>query len=171
MLDPDDELLAFITAREKQESSLKIRLPVKRISVFRTPTDEYLVCYDGKDNDRYGWPVLILPRFVEYAFYVNAKGNRTRKNFLIEWEGCSESYALAWPYVIAFDSSFIEIRHAMTVRLKGDKNFLPNFVFFRVIWNRLYAGNISDASNIALVIPFTARWQILHNPTVNTCLN
>ncbi|SAM03842.1 hypothetical protein [Absidia glauca] len=100
MLDPDDELLAFITAREKQESSLKIRLPVKHISVFKTPTDEFLVCYD------------------EYAFYVNAKGNRTRKDFLIEWEGCSESYALAWPYVIAFDSSFIEVRHAMTGHLE-----------------------------------------------------
>ncbi|CAO3596706.1 unnamed protein product [Absidia cylindrospora] len=100
MLNPYDEHLTFITEREKQESSLKIRLPVKRISVFRTIPGDYLVCYD------------------EYAFYVNAKGNRVKKDFLIEWEGCSESYALAWPYVIAFEPSFIEIRSAITGNLE-----------------------------------------------------
>ncbi|KAI8099635.1 uncharacterized protein BX664DRAFT_321781 [Halteromyces radiatus] len=99
MLDPYDPQLTFITDREKHESRLKIRLPVKHISVFRTPLNDYLICYD------------------EYAFYVNAKGNRTRSNFLIEWEGCAESYALIWPYVVAFETSFIEIRHAITGQL------------------------------------------------------
>ncbi|KAI8338285.1 hypothetical protein BC941DRAFT_425165 [Chlamydoabsidia padenii] len=100
MLNPEDDHLTFITDREKQESTLKIKVPIKRISVFRTTPGDYLVCYD------------------EYAFYVNAKGNRVQKDFLIEWEGCSESYALVWPYVIAFESSFIEIRSAITGQLE-----------------------------------------------------
>ncbi|CAO3599866.1 unnamed protein product [Absidia cylindrospora] len=48
MLNPYDEHLTFVTDREKQESSLKIHLPIKRISVFRTPPGDYLICYDGK---------------------------------------------------------------------------------------------------------------------------
>ncbi|KAI8069915.1 hypothetical protein BC940DRAFT_271374 [Gongronella butleri] len=101
MLNHADPNLAFITQTERQESNLKIiRVPVKRISVFRTPLSEYLVCYN------------------EFAFYINGKGDRVYEKFLIEWEGCSESYALLWPYIIAFDPSLIEIRNALTGQLE-----------------------------------------------------
>lgn len=51
MLNPYDEQLTFITDREKHESTLKIKLPIKRISVFRTIPGDYLVCYDGNVDD------------------------------------------------------------------------------------------------------------------------
>lgn len=52
--------------------------------------------------------------FIEYAFYIDSKGNRLFSNFLIEWEGTPESFAFSYPYVMAFDSCFIEIRNVIT---------------------------------------------------------
>ncbi|ORX57985.1 hypothetical protein DM01DRAFT_1333659 [Hesseltinella vesiculosa] len=100
MLNHQDPLLYFVTQSEKRESNLKIRVPMKHISVFRSPLSEYLVCYN------------------EFAFYIDAKGNRAYRKFLIEWEGCSESYAMLWPYVMSFDPSIIEIRNALTGHLE-----------------------------------------------------
>ncbi|OAD05857.1 hypothetical protein MUCCIDRAFT_138902 [Mucor lusitanicus CBS 277.49] len=85
--------------REEKEvsSSLNLRQPIKRIAIFRTPRNHYFICYD------------------EYAFYIDSKGNRLFTKFLIEWEGTPESFAFCYPYVMAFDASFIEIRNVITV--------------------------------------------------------
>lgn len=70
----------------------------------------------------------------EFAFYVNKNGQRSRKDFIIYWEGlptgfgafhvtsvscgeliCSLSFpALMEPYVLAFEPSFVEIRNIET---------------------------------------------------------
>ncbi|KAI7906587.1 uncharacterized protein BX663DRAFT_497013 [Cokeromyces recurvatus] len=96
LLNPADKNLAFILEREKEASSLNLRQPIKHIAIFRTPRNHYFVCYD------------------EYAFYIDSKGNRLFVNFLIEWEGNPEGYAFCYPYVMAFDSTFIEIRNVIT---------------------------------------------------------
>ncbi|CEP18798.1 hypothetical protein [Parasitella parasitica] len=97
LLNPGDKNLAFITEREREVScSLNLRQPVKHIAIFRTPRNHYFICYD------------------EYAFYIDSKGNRLFTRFLIEWEGTPESFAFSYPYVMAFDSSFIEVRNVIT---------------------------------------------------------
>ncbi|GAA5799436.1 hypothetical protein HPULCUR_004851 [Helicostylum pulchrum] len=97
LLNPSDRNLAFILEREKEvSSSLNLRQPIKRIAIFRTPRNHYFICYD------------------EYAFYIDSKGNRLFNKFLIEWEGTPESFAFSYPYVMAFDSSFIEVRNVIT---------------------------------------------------------
>lgn len=49
LLNPSDRNLAFILEREKEvSSSLNLRQPIKRISIFRTPRNHYFICYDGK---------------------------------------------------------------------------------------------------------------------------
>ncbi|KAK4511309.1 uncharacterized protein ATC70_012524 [Mucor velutinosus] len=97
LLNPGDKNLAFILEREKEvSSSLNLRQPIKRIAIFRTPRNHYFICYD------------------EYAFYIDSKGNRLFTKFLIEWEGTPESFAFCYPYVMAFDASFIEIRNVIT---------------------------------------------------------
>lgn len=53
---------------------------------------------------------------LEYGFYIDGKGNRLYPKFLVEWEGNPEAFACQYPYVIAFEPSFIEIRHIVTVR-------------------------------------------------------
>ncbi|KAG2191911.1 hypothetical protein INT46_006793 [Mucor plumbeus] len=97
LLNPGDRNLAFIMEREKEvSSSLNLRQSIKHIAIFRTPRNHYFICYD------------------EYAFYIDSKGNRLFTKFLIEWEGTPESFAFSYPYVMAFDSSFIEIRNVIT---------------------------------------------------------
>jgi hypothetical protein len=40
------------------------------------------------------------------------------KNELIEFEGRAESFAMVHPYIVAFESEFIEIRHIETGALE-----------------------------------------------------
>ncbi|KAI8889430.1 hypothetical protein K501DRAFT_208418, partial [Backusella circina FSU 941] len=83
VLDPNDECHNFIAQRET----------LKPISMFRHPEGDILLCYN------------------EIAFYIDKKGRRVQKDWIIEWEGHPSSFAFFYPYVLAFDSSFIEIRH------------------------------------------------------------
>ncbi|CDH56451.1 rho guanyl nucleotide exchange factor [Lichtheimia corymbifera JMRC:FSU:9682] len=100
MLNPDDRSLSFITEREKDESRLNIRAPMKHIAVFRAVRGDHFVCYD------------------EFGFYIDGRGNRNHRNFKIEFEGAPEAYAFAYPYVVAFEPNFIEIRNVITGALE-----------------------------------------------------
>ncbi|KAI8143965.1 hypothetical protein BJV82DRAFT_610038 [Fennellomyces sp. T-0311] len=92
LLNHDDPSLKFITVRERDHL-----LPTrKRIVMFRTPEAQHILCYD------------------EFAFYIDGQGNRIRHDFLIQWEGTPEAYAFSYPYIMAFDPSFIEIRNIFT---------------------------------------------------------
>ncbi|EEB09559.1 Rho1 guanine nucleotide exchange factor 2 [Schizosaccharomyces japonicus yFS275] len=71
---------------------------VRPISVFRLH-GEFLLCY------------------TECAFFVNSNGWKTRQNWFVTWKGCPEKFALVYPYVIAFEPTFIEVRHAETAEL------------------------------------------------------
>lgn len=53
----------------------------------------------------------------EFGLYVDKHGEPSRALSTIEWEGTAEQVALHPPYVLLFDSRFIEIRHVSTGRL------------------------------------------------------
>jgi hypothetical protein len=61
--------------------------------------------------------LFLLTSTLEIAFYIDKKGRRVQKDWIIEWEGHPSSFAFFYPYVLAFDSSFIEIRHMNTVSI------------------------------------------------------
>ncbi|GAA6046552.1 hypothetical protein JCM3770_006205 [Rhodotorula araucariae] len=82
LLDPADSSLDFVQKREN----------AKPIAIYRIDGD-FLLCYD------------------EFAFYVNKNGWRARSNWIIQWEGFPTSFALHYPYVLAFEPTFIEVRH------------------------------------------------------------
>ncbi|KAI7872412.1 CNH domain-containing protein [Spinellus fusiger] len=88
VLDPRDEGHNFILQKEN----------LKPISMFRHPDGTILLCYN------------------EIAFYIDKKGKRMRDEWIIQWEGAPTAFAFQFPYVIAFDSTFIEVRHMNTVR-------------------------------------------------------
>ncbi|KAK2462748.1 hypothetical protein APHAL10511_005266 [Amanita phalloides] len=67
--------------------------------MFRSAEDEFLLCYD------------------EFGVYVDKHGDPSRSAGTIEWEGTAERVALHSPYILLFDSRFIEIRHIETGRL------------------------------------------------------
>ena len=85
LLDPADSNLDFVQKKEN----------VKPIAIYRVDR-EFLLCYD------------------EFAFYVNKNGWRSKGNWIIHWEGNPTSFALHYPYVLAFEPSFIEVRHVGT---------------------------------------------------------
>ena len=53
----------------------------------------------------------------EFGVYVDKHGNPRRSAGTIEWEGTAERVALHSPYILLFDSRFIEIRHMETGRI------------------------------------------------------
>lgn len=53
----------------------------------------------------------------EFGLYVDRHGDPSRTIGTIEWEGTAERVAWHPPYVLLFDSRFIEIRHVETGRL------------------------------------------------------
>ncbi|KAI9270472.1 CNH domain-containing protein [Phascolomyces articulosus] len=65
---------------------------IKPLGMFRCG-GRYLLCYDA------------------FAFLVDNHGALIQNSW-IEWEGTPQSIAFCYPYVIAFDPRFIEVRHA-----------------------------------------------------------
>jgi len=57
------------------------------------------------------------PFFTEFGLYVNRHGDPSRIKGTIEWEGTAEHVAWHPPYILIFDSRFIEVRHVETGRL------------------------------------------------------
>jgi hypothetical protein len=53
----------------------------------------------------------------EFGLYVDKHGDPSREFGTIEWEGTAKRVALHHPYVLLFDTQFIEIRHVDTGRL------------------------------------------------------
>ncbi|KAG7094009.1 hypothetical protein E1B28_007637 [Marasmius oreades] len=85
LLDPNDESLEFVRKRDN----------LRPMAIYRIQ-NEFLLCYD------------------EFAFYVNKTGRRSRKEFMVHWEGTPTGFALHEPYVLAFEPCFVEIRHIET---------------------------------------------------------
>ncbi|ORY77360.1 CNH domain-domain-containing protein [Protomyces lactucae-debilis] len=85
LLDPADSSLDLFQRREN----------VRPIAIYRL-NGEFLLCYD------------------EFAFYVNRNGWRARPEWVIHWEGICEATALHYPYILAFEPSFVEIYHVET---------------------------------------------------------
>jgi len=85
LLDPADGSLDFVRKREN----------LRPMAIYRID-NEFLLCYD------------------EFAFYVNKNGWRSRPNFMVHWEGSPTGFALRFPYVLAFEPTFVEIRHVET---------------------------------------------------------
>lgn len=89
LLDPADEMLDFVLKREN----------VRPISIFRIREDFFL-CYN------------------EFGFYVNKVGYRCRGDWTVTWSGAPQSFSYIPPYILAFDPSFVEIRHVETGELQ-----------------------------------------------------
>ncbi|KAH9072338.1 CNH-domain-containing protein [Lactarius deliciosus] len=88
LLDPSDESLDFVRRRGDNTRP-------KPVAIYRIE-NEFLLCYD------------------EFAFYINRGGRRSRKHFLVSWEGAPTSFAFQYPYVLAFEPTFVEIRNVET---------------------------------------------------------
>ena len=59
-----------------------------------------------------------LLNYTDYSFFVNRNGWRAKADWKITWEGQPVSFALSYPYILAFEPSFIEIRNVETSGLE-----------------------------------------------------
>ncbi|KAF9570825.1 RHO1 GDP-GTP exchange protein 2 [Mortierella alpina] len=99
MLDNLDETQVFPSKKDPNFAFLDARASSVPISMFKISSDEFLMCYS------------------DFAFIMTKKGALAKKD-LIEWEGRPESFAVAYPYVVAFEAGLIEIRHIVTGALE-----------------------------------------------------
>ena len=88
LLDPADTSLEFATSKEG----------LKPLSIDRINSD-FLLSYSN------------------FSFFINHNGWRVRPKWIIEWEGVPHSFALWYPYLLAFDTNFIEIRSVQNAEL------------------------------------------------------
>ncbi|KAI8987222.1 CNH domain-containing protein [Pilobolus umbonatus] len=90
LLDPEDEELAFVFSKPD----------VRPVTIYRIQFAEYLVCYN------------------EFAFFVDQRGRFLKSSVRIDWEGVPNSFALLYPYILAFEPEFIEVRNVHTGELE-----------------------------------------------------
>jgi RHO1 GDP-GTP exchange protein 1/2 len=58
-----------------------------------------------------------LLNYSDFSFFVNRNGWRARPDWKILWEGTPNAFALSYPYILAFEPNFIEIRNVETSEL------------------------------------------------------
>ncbi|KAJ3511512.1 hypothetical protein NMY22_g15624 [Coprinellus aureogranulatus] len=113
------------------------------LGMFRCSEDEFLLCYN------------------EFGVYVDKHGIPSRNTGAIEWEGNAERVALHAPYILLFDSRFIEIRHIDTCRLA---QIFPG-TEIRCIWD----GRGPDTTPAA--IPDGSDENMVQEPRVHAVMN
>ncbi|GME96424.1 unnamed protein product [Ambrosiozyma monospora] len=97
------------------------------------PADTSLYFAIGKEGlkplgiDRINSDFLLS--YSSFSFFINHNGWRSRPKWKIDWEGVPHAFALWYPYLLAFDSNFIEIRHVesgelLRVIVAGNIRFL-----------------------------------------------
>ncbi|KYK60669.1 Rho guanyl nucleotide exchange factor [Drechmeria coniospora] len=52
-----------------------------------------------------------LLNYSEFSFFVNRNGWRARPEWRLDWEGTPQSFALSYPWILAFEPNFIELRN------------------------------------------------------------
>lgn len=58
-----------------------------------------------------------LLNYSDFSFFVNRNGWRARPDWKISWEGNPNAFALSYPYILAFEPNFVEMRHVETSEL------------------------------------------------------
>lgn len=71
----------------------------RALAIYKTREGDFLLCYDS------------------FACFVDRRGNPIRLDHFIEWEGQPHSVAFREPFILAFDSRFIEVRDSNTGQL------------------------------------------------------
>lgn len=88
LLDPADTSLEFASSKEG----------LKPLEIDRINSD-FLLSYST------------------FSFFINHNGWRVKPKWMIQWEGEPHAFALWYPYLLAFGSSFIEIRNVSNAEL------------------------------------------------------
>ncbi|KAI9729823.1 MAG: RHO1 GDP-GTP exchange protein 2 [Cirrosporium novae-zelandiae] len=100
-----------------------------------------------------------LLNYSDFSFFVNRHGWRARPDWRIMWEGQPQAFALSDPYILAFEPSFIEIRHIETssmVHILTAKNIRMLHASTREI---LYAYEDDNGDDVVISLDFWSKKQ------------
>ena len=85
------------------------------------PADTSLELFQRKENVKpigiYRLNSEFLLNYSDFSFFANRNGWRTRPDWHIAWAGQPTAFAIPYPYLLAFEPSFIEIRNVETSTL------------------------------------------------------
>ncbi|KAF7317883.1 hypothetical protein MKEN_00876200 [Mycena kentingensis (nom. inval.)] len=129
------DLLDFKSVTIPQREDPRLASLAKRcescrpMGMFRSTDEEFLLCYN------------------EFGLYVNKHGDPSpsRPMVTVEWEGTAERVAFHAPYVLLFDSRFIEVRDVETGRLA---QIIPGNDM-RCLWDGRGQAGQSNEQNLA----------------------
>lgn len=111
--------------KEEKHSSLFLCLDIQTVIYYFATMVIYSRCMMVEVKKSHITYQLVFST-IEIAFYIDKKGRRARNDWIINWEGHPTAFAFEYPYILAFDSSFIEIRHIDTVRCSFYYTWLCN---------------------------------------------
>lgn len=139
LLDQADTSLDFVQQKEN----------IKPIHIERV-VGEFLLCYS------------------DYSFYVNRNGWRARTEYLIKWEGTPQWFAIFAPYILAFEPSFIEMRHMETgvlIHILTAKNIRMLHSSTReVLYLSAFYGGFADIWTLRSCTRTKTRWARTSSP-------
>ncbi|KAF7309564.1 hypothetical protein MIND_00327400 [Mycena indigotica] len=129
------DLLDFKSVTIPQKEDPRLANLAKRcescrpLGMFRSTDEEFLLCYN------------------EFGLYVNKHGDpsASRPMVTVEWEGTAERVAFHAPYILLFDTRFIEVRDVETGRLA---QIIPGNDM-RCIWDGRGQASNSNEQNLA----------------------
>ncbi|KAJ7860483.1 Dbl-like domain-containing protein [Mycena olivaceomarginata] len=129
------DLLDFKSVTIPQREDPRLATLAKRcescrpMGMFRSTDEEFLLCYN------------------EFGLYVNKHGDPspTRPLGTVEWEGTAERVAFHAPYILLFDTRFIEVRDVETGRLA---QIIPGNDM-RCLWDGRGQATSSNEQNLA----------------------
>lgn len=162
LLDPEDSSLDF--AREK------------RMIDIHCIDGHFLLCYEGEckvDVQETSRLELTLASclllcfigsyqlFLEFAFYIDEEGHRFKGDWIVKWEGTPTAFALHYPYLLAFQSSLVEVRDVRTGTLSqvivgSDIRCLDSGHGTIFVRNQNEPADMEDVSASDFVSPITA---------------
>ncbi|KAG8980920.1 hypothetical protein FRB94_010320 [Tulasnella sp. JGI-2019a] len=99
--------------KDPQFASLPRRENARPMGVYRASSKEYILCFDS------------------FGVYVDPQGGLSRASAIVEWEGTAERVAFQHPYIVIFNTRFIEVRDIRKGRLLQ----ILSGVDIRCIWD------------------------------------
>ncbi|CAI8500255.1 unnamed protein product [Hanseniaspora opuntiae] len=127
LLDPADTSLEFAIKQMNNNGIGTTTIVLDNGSITTTNSDTSnmnAVNTSSNSNNGYLRPMEIyrignnfLLNYQELSFFVNSQGWRKKDSNIIYWEGIPQHFCLYYPYILAFNTNFIEIRYVETGEL------------------------------------------------------
>ncbi|KAH8590764.1 CNH domain-containing protein [Bisporella sp. PMI_857] len=94
-----------------------------------------------------------LLNYTDFSFFVNRNGWRARPDWRLDWEGTPQNFSISYPWILAFEPNFIEIRNIENhaIHIVPHRNIRMLHTSTREI---LYAYEDENGQDVVIAIDF-----------------